>query len=65
MSSVMVHRLTLSRYDALKEDGVRMVYPGTDAKPNVLSNALEPEYIEFNKDQTLAYISLQVSSGLL
>lgn len=51
-----------SRYDSLKADGVRMVYPGTDDEPNLLSNALEPEYIEYNKDQTKAYVTLQVWS---
>lgn len=48
------------RYDILKGSGVRFVYQGTETDPNSFSNDLEPEYIEFNTDESKAYITLQV-----
>ena len=46
-------------FDALETSGVRFVYRGDG---NKFSNDVEPEYIAFNKEETLAYVCLQVIS---
>jgi len=44
----------------MKTSGVRHIYQGTTDSPNTFSKDMEPEYIEFNSDETKAYITLQV-----
>lgn len=51
----------MNRYESLAASGVRYIYQGTTDNPNTFSNDIEPEYVEFNKDETKAYITLQVS----
>ena len=40
--------------------GVRWVYRGEPGSPNRLSEELEPEYVTLSKDETKAYVGLQV-----
>lgn len=47
------------RIGELELEGVRFIYRGNN---NTFAHDIEPEYIAFNKDETKAYVCLQVKT---